>query len=131
MEFTAMTKAEALYYFWSQFGVPAFDENTIPTGADSPSMPYITYESSTDSLGGELALTGSLWSRSASWESAENLAELIAATIAGRGFWITKIKGGYLRIFKRSPFAQRMADPSDDMIRRIVINITAEFMTAY
>lgn len=35
------------------------------------------------------------------------------------------------RLKRGSPFAQRMSDPNDDMIRRIYINITAEFLTAY
>jgi hypothetical protein len=28
------------------------------------------------------------------------------------------------------PFAQRMSDPTDDTIRRIVLQITAEFITS-
>jgi hypothetical protein len=36
-----------------------------------------------------------------------------------------------LYISKGSPFAQRMKEPSDDMVRRIYININAEFLTAF
>ena len=35
------------------------------------------------------------------------------------------------RLKRGSPFAQRMSDPNDDMIRSIYINITVEFLTAY
>lgn len=126
-----MTKAEALYQFWAQFEVPVYDEQSVPTGIHAPSLPYITYESATDSLGGELSLTASIWTRGDGWESAEGISDRIAKVIAEFGYWIKPIDGGYLRICKRTPFAQRMPDPSDDAIRRIVLNITAEFMTAY
>lgn len=126
-----MTKAEALYNFWSSFDWPAYDELTVPTGENKPALPYITYESSTDSFGGSLALTASLWCRSTSWSDVESKASEIAEAIAGNGYFISKVDDGYLTIYKRTPFAQHMSDPSDDMIRRIVLNISAEFLTAY
>lgn len=126
-----MTKAEALYKFWSGFEWPAYDELSVPTGADRPVLPYITYETSTDSFDGSVALTASLWSRTGSWRDVESKASEIAKAIAEHGYFITRIDGGYLAIYKRTPFAQRMADPNDDMIRRIVLNISAEFLTAY
>ena len=36
-----MDKAQALHSFWSGFGLTAYDENTVPDGAQ---LPYITYE---------------------------------------------------------------------------------------
>ena len=126
-----MTKAEALYNFWSSFTWPAYDELTVPTGDIKPDLPYITYETSTDSFGGSVALTASLWSRSTSWVEVENKASEIAQAIAEYGYRIAKIDDGYLVIYKRTPFAQHMEDPSDDSIRRIVLNISAEFLTAY
>jgi hypothetical protein len=42
-----------------------------------------------------------------------------------------KFDGGRLYIAKGNPFAQRMADPNDDMIRRMYLNIQAEFLSAY
>ena len=30
-----MTKAAAYYNFWSQFGIPAFDESSVPDGSDA------------------------------------------------------------------------------------------------
>ncbi len=125
-----MNKPKALYQFWAQFGLPVYDENTVPTGSDSPAFPYITYESATDSFGGELALTASVWDRSTSYDTVEAMAEEIARVIGEKGYWIRRIDGGYLYISARHPFAQRMSDP-DDSIRRMVINITAEFLTAY
>lgn len=126
-----MNKPEALYNFWSSFEWPAYDELSVPSGSISPSLPYVTYESSTDSLEGKLALTASLWDRSDSWAVVEAKSEEIAQAIAGQGYYIKRINDGYLLVTKRTPFSQRMSDPNDDKIRRIVLNITAEFLTAY
>ena len=126
-----MNKAAALYDFWSGFGLPAYDEQTVPTGADSPALPYITYESSTDCFGGSLALTASVWDRSSSWQTVEEIKDQISKAINESGYWLKKYDDGYLYIYARHPFAQRMGDPGDDQIRRIVISITAEFLTAY
>lgn len=121
-----MDKAQAIHSFWSGFGLVAYDENTVP---DDAVMPYITYSSSTDSLDGPLTLYGSLWYKSFSWEEISKMTEEIAEFIYKMK--PIPIKGGYLWITKGSPFAQRMSDPSDDLIRRMYININAEFLTAY
>lgn len=126
-----MTKAQAIQQFWSQFGVKAYDENTVPTGANAPQLPYITYSSKTDSIGAVLALTGSVWDRSSSWATVESLVDSIAEAVGKNGYYIAKVDGGYMWITKGTPFAQRMADPNDDMIRRVYINLQCEFLTAY
>lgn len=125
-----MTKDEAIQQFWSSFGLTAYDANTVPTGEDAPSLPYITYEVQTDSIGAILTLTGSLWYRSPSWRAISAKAEEIAEFI-GYGYHKIAVDGGYLWITKGQPFAQRMSDPEDDMIRRIFIMLNAEFLTAY
>ena len=85
----------------------------------------------TDSLGNILLLTGSVWYRTTSWKLPEQKVQEIAEAIGSQGFKITKIDKGYVWFTKGQPFAQRLADPNDDMIRRIIINVTAEFLTAY
>lgn len=124
-----MDKAQALQGFWSGFGLSAYDENSVP---DDASMPYITYNVATDSIERVLPLSGSLWYKSTSWaeisQKADEIAEVIAAS---GGYYIAKIDGGYLWIVKGTPFAQRMREESDSNIRRIYINITAEYLTAY
>ena len=127
-----MNKAQAIQSFWSSFGIPAYDQSTIPN-ADSPDHrpepPYITYEVIEDSLNTPVALSGSIWYRSTSWKDITLKAQEIAADI-GYGHKIIKIDGGYLYITKGSPFAQRMSD-EDDSIRRIYINLMVEFLTAF
>ena len=121
-----MTKEQGIHSFWSGFGIPAYDERTVP---DNAVMPYITYETITDSLDHPVALTGSIWYRSSSWSGVTEKKDLIAASI-GYGHKIIKIDGGYMYLTRGTPFAQRMADDNDDMIRRIYLNVTCEFLTA-
>ena len=123
-----MNKFEALQSFWSSFGLNAYDENTVPTGEARPAMPYITYDAAVSDFGNTVALSGSLWYYGTSWSQiTAKLGEIESAV--GRGGKILPIDGGAVWIRKGSPFAQRMSDP-DDMVRRIYINIEAEFITA-
>lgn len=123
-----MDKFQAIHKFWSSFGIPAFDENTVPTGDEQPSLPYITYTAATSDLDHPVGLTGSLWYRGTSW-SAITMKILEIDAFIGRGGVTLPVDGGAVWFTKGSPFAQRMSDP-DDMIRRILINIDAEFFTA-
>lgn len=125
-----MNKPQAIYGFWSGFGLAAFDETTVPTGDDAPLFPYITFNVVTDNIGNEVGLSGSLWYRSTDWTAIDQKAEEIEKALYDMTSPI-KIDGGFLWLKRGSPFAQRMSDPNDDMIRRIYINITAEFLTAY
>ena len=122
-----MDKAQALHNFWSGFGLPAYDENTVPEDA---AMPRITYSVSTDSIDNRLLLSGSLWYHSTSWEDISKKAEEIAQALVTMNPPAIEIDNGRLYLCKGSPFAQRMEDP-DDSIRRIYINLEAEFLTAY
>lgn len=124
-----MTKAAALYNFWSGFGLPAYEETSVPTGDDAPDFPYITYQVVTDSFGGDIALTASVWYRSESWLQINAKTEEIAGHI-GRGGRVIPCDGGAIWLKRGQPFAQSMGDEADDMIRRKYINLTAEFLTA-
>lgn len=121
-----MNKAEALHSFWSSFDLPAYDEYTVP---DKPSFPYITYEVSEGELDYPVVTSGSLWYQGTSWSGAENKADEIARKI--RKMNAIRLDNGFLAITAGSPFAQRMDDPNDDRIRRMLINITAEYFTEY
>ena len=121
-----MTKASALYNFWSGFGLTAYEENTVPTDAK---FPYITYQVVTDSFGAEVALTASVWYRDTSWVESNAKAEEISRTIS-RGGKVIPVDGGVLWLKRGTPFAQSMGDETDDLIKRKYLNITAEFLTA-
>lgn len=120
-----MTKEQALYRFWSGFGLPAYDEQTVP---DDAVPPYITYETNVDALDSTLALTGSLWYRTTSWEEITAKSKVIGDYI-GRGGIVVPYTDGAVWITRRAPFAQRITDPNDDSIRRIYMSISAEYLS--
>lgn len=121
-----MTKAAAIYQFWSGFGLTAYEENTVPEDAV---FPYITYQLVTDSFDREVAATASLWYRGESWTAINAKTEEIAQRI-GLGGKIIKCDGGRIWIKRGQPFAQNMGDESDDLIKRKYLNLTFEFLTA-
>lgn len=118
-----MNKVQALHYFWSSFGIKAYDENTVP---DDAQLPYITYEVSEDDFNHDLGLTASIWDRSTSWSNVTNICNQIAEYITKGGKMI-KYDDGAMWIRKSSPWAQRFAG-DDDMTRRIILNIEVEFL---
>lgn len=120
-----MDKGQAIKSLWSSFGIPAYDEYTVPDNAE---MPYITFNVVDDKLDRPVVLHGSLWYRSTSWSDIEAKKKEIADYL--EGFVTLKLDNGWLWVVQGSPFAQRMNDPDDDMIRRMYINIQAEFLTA-
>ena len=120
-----MTKAAAIYAFWSSFGLIAYEENTVPTDA---AFPYLTYQLVTDSFDREVVASASLWYRSQSWKDINAKTEEISAYI-GMGGKIITCDGGKIWIKRGQPFAQNMGDESDDLIRRKYINVSLEFFT--
>lgn len=122
-----MTKAAAIYQFWSGFGLAAYEENTVPEDAV---FPYVTYQLVTDSFDREVAATASLWYRGESWTAINAKTEEIAQHI-GLGGKIIKCDGGRIWIKRGHPFAQNMGDESDDLIKRKYLNIVYEFFTAH
>ena len=128
-----MNKIQALNAFWNGFGLRAYDENTVPEYVEEDGEkvklepPYITYDVSEDFFGTVTASNASLWYRSSSWGEITEKAEEIADFI-GRGGRMISFDGGTLWIQRGTPWAQRMSDASDDMIRRIVLSLTIEFL---
>lgn len=122
-----MDKAQAIHSFWSSFGLTAYDENSVP---DNAQMPYITYSVVTDSMEYVALLTGSLWYRDTSWEDISIMAMAISGYLKD-GCVIPLDDRGYVYLYRGTPFAQRMSDGTDDMVKRIYFNVNAEFLTNY
>ena len=120
-----MTKAAAIYQFWSGFGLTAYEENTVPTDV---AFPYVTYQLVTDSFDREVAATASLWYRGESWTAINAKTEEISKKIGASGKKIA-VDGGGIWIKRGQPFAQNMGDESDDLIKRKYINISIVFIT--
>ena len=119
-----MDKGQIIQSFWQSFGLPAYDQNTVPQTAV---LPYITYSVSTGALEDTLLLDASIWYRSTSWAEITRKAEQIAEDIAPHK--ILKFDKGRLLLVQGTPFSQRMSDPDKD-IRRIRLNVEAEFLSA-
>lgn len=119
-----MNKIQTLHKFWSGFGLKAYDENSVP---DNAQLPYITYEASSDSFGNMLNQSASIWYRDSSWASITEKAEEIASFIT-RGGRMVKYDDGAMWIQRAMPWAQRLEEPSDDTIRRIILNINIEYL---
>lgn len=125
-----MTKAAAIYQFFSSFGLPAYEENSVYSFDEKPTFPYLTYELNTDTFSeNTTSMSCSLWYRSTSWVQANAKAEEISKAI-GQGGTLLKCDDGYIWLMRGSPFCLSMGDDSDDMIKRKFINISAYFFTA-
>lgn len=130
-----MDKVQALHDFWSSFGIPAYDELTVPIEITDPDTgklvknepPYITYETQLDDFDNTLYLTASIWYRDESWAAISAKEKEISQSI-GRGGTTKHYDEGAFWIKKRSPWAQRLNDPDDDMIRRIILQYSIEFL---
>ena len=121
-------KAAAIYNFWSGFGLDTYEENSVFDIDGVPDFPYLTYEFSSSSFGTSIPLSCSLWYRSTSWVAINAKVKEISETI-GDGGVILHCDGGYIWLTRSSPFNLNMGDSSDDMVKRAVINVNAEFFT--
>ena len=122
-----MDKWQAQHNFWNSFGVPAYEEHSVPDDQRN-TFPRITYESAISAFEDLVSITASIWTRTTSWEQADTLANTIERFIKDMG--CPEIEGGRYRVFiGNSTFAQKMDDPEDDQIKRIVLSVTFEFMT--
>ena len=120
-----MDKGQALQTFWASFGLPAYEQGTVP---DDAVMPYITYNVAFGNFDSTVTLNADLWYRSKAWKDADKKTEQISQAIGRRGYE-TRIDGGYLWIKKQMPrFSEHATDP-DDMVRRVRLFIEADFLT--
>lgn len=119
-----MDKWQAQDLYWNSFGLPAYNENTVP---ETAKMPYITYEAVDGSLDGEMSVNASAWFRGTKWSEVCQQTDAIARN-ADREI---KIDGGYMKVRKApSYFAQPMGEPSDKAVRRMRLNVNIEFLSA-
>ena len=120
-----MDRWSALYAFWSGFGVPAYEENSVPSGVNRPDYPYITYEASVTPWDGDVLGSASIWTRSTSWEEADEIADLIENTI--KDGYVQPYDGGMIYIVPNDPLSKHMGEPDDDMVKRNLFGVRYHF----
>ena len=123
-----MTKAAALYQFFSSFEMPAYAASAVPE--DVP-FPYLTYELTTGAWGdGEVGLTVNLWFHTTSEAAPNAKADEISRAIGLGGVQLT-CDGGVIWLKRGSPWCQSLTDSTDKSIKRRYINVSAEYFTLY
>ncbi len=121
-----MTKAAALYQFFSSFGMTAYTSTSVPEDAV---FPYLTYELIISAWeAGEVGLTVNLWFYTESEKIPNTKADEISRAI-GLGGKILPCDGGYIWLKRGSPWCQSLSDETSPTIKRRYINITAEYLT--
>ena len=128
-----MNKAQALHAFWSGFNLPAIDEMSAYDSATMAQLgigyPYITYEAAVGDFDEPVALSADLYYKSTSWAGIEAKAAEIARVI-GEGGTLVPYDGGAIWIKRGNPVTERMSAENVFDIRRIHININAEYLSA-
>ena len=128
-----MDKAQALHTFWSGFGLPAIDEQSAYDTAVMEQLgidfPYISYEAAVGDFDEPVALSADLWYKSTSWAEIEAKAAEIAQALKDGGT-LARYDRGAIWITRGNPITQRMSAENPFDIRRIHININAEFLSA-
>ena len=123
-----MDKAQAIDKFWNGFGIPAYDQFTVPE--DAP-FPRITYSVYMDNFDRPVVMNANLWYKSKSWKEITQKTDEISKAIEEAYPITTEIDDGRLYITKGNPWAQRMDDPEDDQIRRMYLTIQVEYLTRW
>ena len=122
-----MTLAAAIYDFLSKYGLPVYEETSVPTGGDAPDFPYMTYSLVAGYWGdGEQPLTVNLWYRTSSNVEPNAKAQQIGDDI-GEGGCQIPYDGGVVWIKRGTPPWQSVPNESDRSIKRRYINLILEF----
>lgn len=121
-----MNRWEAIHTFWSSFGVPAYEQNSVPD-LKTLTFPYITYEAAVGSWEDIIPLTASIWDKNSSWRRIADLSDNIERFIR-LSLPIAYDNGMYRVWIGDTPFSQNMGDPEDDKIKRKILTVNMEFM---
>ena len=122
------TFTQALTAFWRSFGVPAYEENCVPSGKSALKSDYITFSISEASSGESTGLDASIWTRSTSWAKADGILRDVSDRI-GMGGLMLHYDDGVVWLKKGTPFSQSMGDPVDGQIKRKYISLDADFIS--
>ena len=127
-----MTREQAIFDFWNSFNIPAFEENSLPTGENAPAYPNITYQLVIDNFGSQVQTSASVYDRDKDNYSA--LFQVLQKTTEirrkiSRGGIMLAFDSGVVWLKPNTPFSQIMGDSEDNAVRRAYLNMTAEFIS--
>ena len=117
-------KWQAQYNFWSGFGLPAYEENSVPTGDNRPSYPYLTYQAVDAPFDEDAPVTASIWTQGYSWEQADQKANDIMTALKNGGKVVGYDDG---MIWVTADTVQSMGDTENDLIKRKLLTVTMHF----
>ena len=121
------TKAAAIQGFLEGFGLDAFAASSVPS---LKTYPYLTYNLVDGAFGDSPApMEVDLWYYGTGEAEPNAKAQEMAEAI-GRGGVILPCDGGGIWVKRGSPFSQAVVD-TDDQVRRRMINIDLEYVTAF
>lgn len=109
---------KALYEFFSSFGIPAYEESSIPDDAE---LPYITYSPAEPIWMETAAITATVWYKSTSLKELFEKVDEIKKAI-GEGCGISVESGGCVWFYTDNPFAQ-MQSTDDDNVKAMYLLI--------
>lgn len=118
---------QVLYQFWSQFGVPAYLADCVPSNAV---LPYITYEVIQPALNGEAVLTAFNWHERDADGNVQRSALMddIAAAMPEGGLMLA-VDNGYVIIYRNDAGFQQ--DWQDDVDGDVIAGRTSYILQYY
>lgn len=117
-----MTKTQALYKFYSAFGLSAY-----PSKPDDVVFPYLIYENVVGCQGDTISTTMTLWFHTTSEKAPNSKVEQIEAYI-GRGGKQVPYDDGAIWIRRGSPWCTALTDDTDAQIKGRRLNLEIEFL---
>lgn len=117
-------EAKALNTFFSSFGIPAYEENSVPNNAE---LPYITYQISLPDWNDVASISANVWYSGTSYTTVFSKVDEISERI-GQGISIPVGESGYLYLYKDNPFSQ-VAPTGNDNVKVVYLNIGIHDLT--
>ena len=119
-----MTPAEALYQFFSGFGITAYPVDAVPPDT---ALPYLTYTNAPGYFGEQVSLTCQVWMHTTSEAVISAVVEEIGTAI-GNGGKLLPIDGGAIWIKRGTPWCVPVVSQTDTADKLRQLNITAEYL---
>ena len=121
-----MTKAEAIYRFFSGFVAHSYPADNVPNDVI---FPYLTFEPVYGSvLDGDISMTADLFYYTKGEADINAKAQELSDKI-GMGGVMLSCDNGAIWIKRGNPFCKTIRDDSDPLIKRRQFNISIEFIT--